>query len=137
MAKEQLHNWGRYILLAATIIFACGGYALKVSDNSKGVEDNAKEIKDVKEESDDERRRENLPDKKGRHATSVAKRLEDHATPSPSSSSEPDFSRRMAPHTSHSSSSGETFELQAGQKSEAVDGGSSVSSPGKLTREPQ
>lgn len=37
MAKEQLHSWGRYILIATTIIFACGGWVYTVRDNTKDI----------------------------------------------------------------------------------------------------
>ncbi len=49
MAKEQLHSWGRYILLAIVIIFTCGGYAMRVSDNTKGVAKNTFKIEEVRE----------------------------------------------------------------------------------------
>lgn len=37
MAKEQWHNWGRYILLAIVIIFASGGWAMKVMSNTEAI----------------------------------------------------------------------------------------------------
>ena len=40
MAKEQLHNWGRYILLAIVIIFGSGGWAAKVVSNTNTISEN-------------------------------------------------------------------------------------------------
>ena len=37
MAKEQWHNWGRYILLAVVIIFASGGWVMKVMSNTDAI----------------------------------------------------------------------------------------------------
>lgn len=37
MAKEQLHNWGRYILLAIVIIFGTGGWVVTVRSNTKDI----------------------------------------------------------------------------------------------------
>ena len=34
MAKEQWHNWMRTVVMAAVIIFSCGGYAMKIHGNS-------------------------------------------------------------------------------------------------------
>lgn len=47
MAKEQLHNWSRYILLAIVIIFAGGGYAMKVNSMSADVLKNENKIEKV------------------------------------------------------------------------------------------
>ena len=37
MAKEQLHNWGRHILLAVVILFAAGGWVVTVRSNTKDI----------------------------------------------------------------------------------------------------
>ncbi len=37
MAKEQIHNWGRYILLAIVIIFGTGGWVVTVRDNAQDI----------------------------------------------------------------------------------------------------
>ena len=47
MAKEQWHNWGRIILLGIVIIFACGGYALKINSNYSDIVVLEKEVKGV------------------------------------------------------------------------------------------
>ena len=39
MAKEQLHNWGRYILLAIVIVFGSGGWVTKVISNTNAIAD--------------------------------------------------------------------------------------------------
>ncbi len=39
MAKEQLHNWGRYILLAIVIVFSSGGWVFKVISNTTAIAD--------------------------------------------------------------------------------------------------
>ena len=44
MAKEQWHNWGRYILLAIVIVFACGGYALQINTNTSSIEKHDEKI---------------------------------------------------------------------------------------------
>ena len=49
MAKEQLHNWGRYIFLAIVIVFACGGYAMKIIGNTTAIEKNIIDIEEVEE----------------------------------------------------------------------------------------
>ena len=38
MAKEEVHNWMRTAILLLGIVFAGGGYAMKISDNSNGVD---------------------------------------------------------------------------------------------------
>lgn len=37
MAKPELHNWARYLLMILAIVFAGGGYAMKVTDNSSRI----------------------------------------------------------------------------------------------------
>lgn len=37
MAKEQLHNWGRYILLGIVIIFGTGGWVVTVRSNAQNI----------------------------------------------------------------------------------------------------
>lgn len=37
MAKEQLHTWGRYVLLAVVIIFGTGGWVVNVQSNTKDI----------------------------------------------------------------------------------------------------
>ncbi len=39
MAKEEIHNWMRTAVLLMGIVFAGGGYAMKISDNSNRVKD--------------------------------------------------------------------------------------------------
>lgn len=46
MAKEQAHNWARYIMLAITILGVGVGIYTKVHDNSQ---DNAKQDDDIKD----------------------------------------------------------------------------------------
>ena len=41
MAKEEAHSWARYIMLGIVIIFACGGYAIKVTDNTAKIKEEA------------------------------------------------------------------------------------------------
>lgn len=38
MAKEQLHHWGRYILLAVVIIFGTGGWVNTVRSNTQDID---------------------------------------------------------------------------------------------------
>lgn len=38
MNKEEKHHWGRTLVTAAVIIFACGGYAMKITSNSGNIE---------------------------------------------------------------------------------------------------
>jgi outer membrane murein-binding lipoprotein Lpp len=38
MAKQEIHNWMRTAILLMGIVFAGGGYAMKISDNSTRVE---------------------------------------------------------------------------------------------------
>ena len=44
MAKEQWHNWLRAAVILAGIIFAGGGYAMKIASIDKDVEKNEVEI---------------------------------------------------------------------------------------------
>ncbi len=37
MPKEQLHHWGRYILLAIVIIFGTGGWVVTVRSNTHDI----------------------------------------------------------------------------------------------------
>ncbi len=37
MAKEQWHNWGRTFIILAGIIFAGGGYAMKIHGNTTDI----------------------------------------------------------------------------------------------------
>ncbi len=37
MAKEQLHSWAKTLLILTGIVFAGGGYAMKVNDNTKDI----------------------------------------------------------------------------------------------------
>lgn len=37
MAKEQWHNWGRYILLGIIIIFGTGGWVVTVRSNTNDI----------------------------------------------------------------------------------------------------
>lgn len=45
MAKEEIHNYIRTLLALAVVIFAGGGYAMKISSNSSGIKVNAADIK--------------------------------------------------------------------------------------------
>ena len=38
MAKEEIHNWMRTAILLFGIVFAGGGYAMKINDNSVRVQ---------------------------------------------------------------------------------------------------
>ena len=57
MAKEQLHSWGRFILLGIFIVFATGGWVVKVLSNTSAIADVKAESKkiafDVEEVEDD------------------------------------------------------------------------------------
>lgn len=37
MAKEQLHSWGRLIVLGIFIVFATGGWVVKVLSNTEAI----------------------------------------------------------------------------------------------------
>jgi outer membrane murein-binding lipoprotein Lpp len=50
MAKEEIHNWMRTAILLMGIVFAGGGYAMKISDNSNKAEKNAAKIDSVEED---------------------------------------------------------------------------------------
>jgi hypothetical protein len=50
MAKEQWHNYFRMMLAVLVIVFAGGGYAMKINDNSNKSEKNAVKIESVEEE---------------------------------------------------------------------------------------
>ena len=50
MAKTELHNWGRYIFLAMVIIFACGGYAMKIVGNSTAIAKVESEVEVVEDD---------------------------------------------------------------------------------------
>jgi outer membrane murein-binding lipoprotein Lpp len=44
MAKEQWHNWGRTVVILAGIVFAGGGYAMKIQGNTSDIADNRAKI---------------------------------------------------------------------------------------------
>lgn len=50
MAKEEIHNWMRTAILLMGIVFAGGGYAMKISDNSSKADKNTVKIEAVKED---------------------------------------------------------------------------------------
>ena len=50
MAREQIHNWGRYILLAIVIIFGTGGWVFTVRDNTKDIDLLQVDVKDVQDD---------------------------------------------------------------------------------------
>lgn len=47
MAKEEAHKWGRYILLAIAIVFACGGWAVTVRRNATDIVILQTDVKEV------------------------------------------------------------------------------------------
>ena len=49
MAKEEIQNWMRTAVIFASIVFAGGGYAMKVNSNSKHIETNTQGIKENKD----------------------------------------------------------------------------------------
>lgn len=57
MAKEEFHNWARLGVLIAVIVFAGGGYALRVHDNSSDIakgEERDKQLAAKDERQDDD-----------------------------------------------------------------------------------
>jgi threonyl-tRNA synthetase len=50
MAKEQLHNWGRYVFLALVIVFASGGWVITVKSNTDNIIKNATKIEKVEDD---------------------------------------------------------------------------------------
>ena len=50
MAKEQWHNWGRYVFLGIIIIFATGGWVIIVQNNTKDIEVLQKDTKQLGED---------------------------------------------------------------------------------------
>ena len=55
MAKDQWHSWGKTLIILAGIIFAGGGYVMKINANTKDIDkvevkadDNSEEIVDLK-----------------------------------------------------------------------------------------
>ena len=50
MANAQIHNWGRYILLAIVIIFGTGGWVFTVRDNTKDIGLLQVDVKDVRDD---------------------------------------------------------------------------------------
>ncbi len=55
MANAQIHNWGRYILLAIVIIFGTGGWVFTVRDNTKDIGLLQVDVKDVRDDVKDVR----------------------------------------------------------------------------------
>ncbi len=49
MAKEQVHNWLRTAVLLAGIVFAGGGYAMKVNSMDKDITKNEEKIDEVED----------------------------------------------------------------------------------------
>jgi len=49
MAKEQIHNYLRTAIILAGIVFAGGGYAMKINDNTRKAEKNAVDIESVED----------------------------------------------------------------------------------------
>jgi hypothetical protein len=50
MAKEEVHNWLRTAVILAAIVFAGGGYAMKVQGNSGAIAETRKDVSGVKDD---------------------------------------------------------------------------------------
>ena len=53
MAKEQWHSYFRMSIIVLGIVFAGGGYAMKISDNSSKAEKNTVKIESVEDDVHD------------------------------------------------------------------------------------
>lgn len=50
MENDQWHSWGKITVLAIVIIFSCGGYAIQVNNNTKGIGSLETEVGELKED---------------------------------------------------------------------------------------
>ncbi len=50
MSREQWHDWGRYLLITVGIVFAGGGYVMKINTNTGHIEKNAVNIEEIKDD---------------------------------------------------------------------------------------
>ena len=74
MAKEEFHNWARLAVLIAVIVFAGGGYALRIHDNSSDIakgEERDRELGAKDDQQDDEIHALQLNNKDMQNITSV------------------------------------------------------------------
>ena len=53
MAKEQVHNWLRTFVMLAAIVFAGGGYVMKINGNSNAIADGKAADKAIIEKVED------------------------------------------------------------------------------------
>ena len=49
MAKEQWHSWARHLVIVAAIVFAGGGYVMKINSNSVDIAKNEETIEKVED----------------------------------------------------------------------------------------